>query len=206
MLVCFSLCFHLLCHVKKKTTGWIDINLTVTPTTVPLLFTLLADPSLPIRLATSVALLRIVSKGLKEPGDKLQLLKVLSLGQVLEALELKTRAQQVERGQETDEGEETYREALGNLLNVLGQELTKLVDVRAHTTTNYCRVPLNVILFLQDCPNEEIRAEASTYLVQIKPVVLHFLADEYDDTCSTVFPLLHLILNSVSCILFLYLF
>ena len=43
-------------------------------------------------------------------------------------------AQQVERGQETDEGEETYREALGNLLNVLGQELTKLVDVRAHTT------------------------------------------------------------------------
>jgi exportin-T len=152
-------------------------------------------------LATSVALLRIVSKGLKEPGDKLQLLKVLSLGQVLEALELKTRAQQVERGQEIDEGEETYREALGNLLNVLGQELTKLVDVRAHTTRN-CRVPLNVMIILQDCPNEEIRAEASTYLVQIKPVVLHFLADEYDDTCSTVFPLLHLILTSVSRILF----
>ena len=93
-----------------------------------------------------MALLRIVSKGLKEPGDKLQLLKVLSLGQVLEALELKTRAQQVERGQETDEGEETYREALGNLLNVLGQELTKLVDVCAHTTRNCCRVPLNVPL------------------------------------------------------------
>lgn len=125
----------------KKTTGWIDINLTITPTTVPLLFTLLADPSLPIRLATAVALLRIVAKGLKEPGDKLQLLKVLSLGQVLEALESKTRAQQAERGQDTDEGEESYREALGNLLNILGQELTKLVDVRAHTTRN-CRVPL----------------------------------------------------------------
>jgi exportin-T len=140
------LCFHHSCHIKEKITGWIDINLTVTPTSVPLLFTLLADPSLPIRLATSVALLRIVSKGLKEPGDKLQLLKVLSLGQVLEALELKTRTQQVERGQETDEGEETYREALGNLLNALGQELTKLVDVRAHTTINCCRVPLNVML------------------------------------------------------------
>ena len=94
-----------------------------------------------------MALLRIVSKGLKEPGDKLQLLKVLSLGQVLEALELKTRAQQAERGQETDEGEETYREALGNLLNALGQELTKLVDVCAHTTRNYCRVPL-IVMFL----------------------------------------------------------
>lgn len=146
MLVCLFLYFHHPCLIKEKITGWIDINLTVTPTSVPLLFTLLADPSLPIRLATSVALLRIVSKGLKEPADKLQLLKVLSLGQVLEALELKTRAQQAERGQETDEGEETYREALGNLLNVLGQELTKLVDVRAHTTRNCCRVPLIAML------------------------------------------------------------
>lgn len=114
--------------------GWIDITLTVTPTTVPLLFNLLADPSLPIRLATSVALLRIISKGLKEPGDKLQLLKVLSLGQVLEALESKTRAQQRERGEDTDEGEESYRESLGKLLNVLGHELAKLMDVCAHTT------------------------------------------------------------------------
>ncbi|PPQ68668.1 hypothetical protein CVT25_012322 [Psilocybe cyanescens] len=155
--------------------GWIDINLTVTPTTVPLLFNLLADLSLPIRLATSVALLRIVSKGLKEPGDKLQLLKVLSLGQVLETLEAKTRAQQAERGDDTDEGEESYREALGKLLNVLGQELSKLVE---------------------ECTNEEIRAEASTYLIQIQPVMLNFLADEYDDTCTTVFPLLNLILSA----------
>jgi exportin-T len=103
--------------------------LTVTPTTIPLLFTLLADPSLPIRLATSAAILRIVSKGLKEPGDKLQLIKVLSLGQVIDALETKTRTQQIERGSDTDEGEESYREALGKLLNILGLELTKL-DVR----------------------------------------------------------------------------
>ena len=106
--------------------GWIDINLTVTPSTVPLLFNLLADRSLPIRLATSAALLRIVAKGLKEPGDKLQLLKVLSLGQVIDALETKTRQQQLERGEDTDEGEESYREALGKLLNILGLELIKL--------------------------------------------------------------------------------
>jgi hypothetical protein len=56
--------------------------------------------------------------------------------------------QVVERGQETDEGEESYREALlvGNLLNFLGQELTKLVDIHAHMTRNCCRVPLNVML------------------------------------------------------------
>lgn len=104
--------------------------MTVTPTTVPLLFKLLADGSLPIRLATSVALLRIVAKGLKEPSDKLQLLKVLSLSEVLDTLEAKTRKQQLDRGDDTDEGEESYREALGKLLNVFGLELTKLTEVR----------------------------------------------------------------------------
>ena len=54
----------------------------------------------------------------------------------------------------------------------------------------------------QDCSNEEIRAEASTYLIQIQPTLLHFLADEYDDTCSTVFPLLQIILARVSVKLF----
>ena len=99
--------------------------------TISLLFSLLSDPSLPIRLATSVALLRIVSKGLKEPSDKVQLFKVLSLGQVLEALEEKTRQDQVARGGDTDEGEESYRESLGRLLNQYGLELVQLAgDVR----------------------------------------------------------------------------
>ncbi|KAJ8072513.1 pre-tRNA nuclear export protein [Marasmius tenuissimus] len=155
--------------------GWIDINLTVTPTTVPLLFNLLADQSLPIRLATSAALLRIVAKGLKEPGDKLQLLKVLSLGQVIDALETKTRQQQIERGEDTDEGEESYREALGKLLNILGLELIKL----------------------EEAPNAtvDVRSEALKYIIQILPVLLRFLADEYDDTCSTVFPFLQTVLT-----------
>ena len=70
----------------------------------------------------------MVGKGLKEPADKLQLFKVLSLGQVLEALEERTRQEQQARGKDTDEGEESYREALGRLLNGLGIELVKLVD------------------------------------------------------------------------------
>ncbi|KAH6913077.1 KapM protein [Coprinopsis sp. MPI-PUGE-AT-0042] len=155
--------------------GWIDINLTVTPTTVPLLFKLLADPSLPIRLATSLALLRIVSKGLKEPGDKLQLLKVLSLGQVLDALESKTASEQQKRGKDVDEGEESYREALGKLLNQYGQELTQLT---------------------QETAPEDVRNEAAAYILEIQPVALRFLADDYDDTASTVFPLLQAILGS----------
>jgi exportin-T len=80
-------------------------------------------------MAITGALRRIVSKGLKEPADKLQLIKVLSLGQVIESLEERTRAEQLARGDDTDEGEESYREALGRLLNVLGLELVKLADV-----------------------------------------------------------------------------
>lgn len=120
--------------VLNSTAGWIDINLTITQTTVPLLFSLLSDASLPIRLATSLALMRILAKGLKEPGDKIQLIKVLSLGQVIDALETKTRSEQVQRGEDTDEGEESYREALGKLLNQLGTELVKLIDVRFYVS------------------------------------------------------------------------
>ena len=109
--------------------GWVDINLTVTPTTVPLLFTLISDAALPIRLATCVTLSRIVSKGLKESGDKLQLIKVLSLADVLTNLEERTRKEQTARGEDTDEGEESYREMLGKLLNALGLELCKLSEV-----------------------------------------------------------------------------
>lgn len=35
-------------------------------------------------------------------------------------------------------------------------------------------------------------------LTQILPVMLRFMADEYDDTCATTFPLLQSILGSVS--------
>lgn len=169
---------------------WIDINLTVTPQTIELLFTLLSDPSLAIRLATSVALLKMLQKGLKSPGDKLQLLKVLSLGQVLDTMEERTRREKMERKaqDQVDEGEESYREALGRLLCGLGQELVKLwEDVsaieRLISKLAYCDCGQNNV-------DEEIRLGAVELLEQVLPVMRRFLADEYDDTSSTVFPLL----------------
>ena len=62
----------------------------------------MTDESLSIRMAAGRALMRITTKGLKEPADKLQLLKVLSLGQVLEALEAKTRQEQAQREENED--------------------------------------------------------------------------------------------------------
>jgi hypothetical protein len=132
---------------------------------VPLLFTLLSEPSLPIRLATSVALLRIVSKGLKEPGDKLQLIKVLSLGQVIDSLESKTKIRQTERGEDADEGEESYREALAKLLNVLGLELANLAYVRQRAryvespADSYCRTAPTLVL-----PQKHLRCYIKFFL------------------------------------------
>ena len=71
----------------------------------------------------------MILKGLKDPADKIRLIKVLSLGQVLEALEQKTRDEQTMRGDDTDEGEESYRESLGRLLNGLGLELVRIIEL-----------------------------------------------------------------------------
>jgi exportin-T len=51
---------------------------------------------------------------------------------------------------------------------------------------------------MQESANAEVSSEASEMLTQILPVMLQFMADEYDDTCSTIFPLLSSILGSVS--------
>lgn len=39
--------------------------------------------------------------------------------------------------------------------------------------------------------------EAKQLHNQVLPVMLRFMADEYDDTCSTVFPLLQTVLANV---------
>ncbi|KAG8733054.1 pre-tRNA nuclear export protein [Ceratobasidium sp. 423] len=148
---------------------WIDINLTVTSATINMLFKLLSDPAIPIRMATSGALLRIVQKGLKEPSDKLQLFRVLSLGQVLEMLEQKTRI--TGSKDEVDDEEVSYRESLGKLTSGLGLELIKLCDE-------------------QSGPPPAVLAGAEELLQQLLPIMLRFLADDYDDISSSVFPML----------------
>lgn len=63
--------------------------------------------------------LRMVLKGLKESHDKIQLIRVLSLREVLESIEEQTRGQ---------EDNTLFREGLGKVANGLGLELCKLVD------------------------------------------------------------------------------
>lgn len=171
--------------------AWIDINLTVTPATIALLFGLLSHASLGIRLATSVALLRMVQKGLKEGADKLQLFKVLSLGEVLRTLEERTRAEKAGRA-EPDEAEEMYREYLGRLVNGYGLELIKYVDdVSAPFArilfADYWKLSLGI----------PMREEFNALLQELLPTALNFMGDDYDDTSSTIFTFLTTLFSSV---------
>jgi exportin-T len=60
-----------------------------------------------------------------------------------------------------------------------------------------------VNIWPQDCPDAAVRLEATLLLNEIHPVMLRFMADEYDDTSSTIFPLLQTILSSVRNIIFI---
>ncbi|KZT57628.1 ARM repeat-containing protein [Calocera cornea HHB12733] len=147
---------------------WLDINLTVTPVTIPLLYRLINHRLLPFRMAASIALHRLISKGLQDPRDKLQLIKILSLPQSLDTLEQQTRMP--ERTDEEDE-ELHFRESLGKLLGAVGQEMMKIPDDKNVT-------------------DEAVRIEAIAMLEGILPTTLRFLADPFDDVSESVFPFL----------------
>ena len=53
------------------------------------------------------------------------------------------------------------------------------------------------LVYLQECPLEDVKNEATRLLNQTLPILLRFMADEYDDTCSTIFPFLQTVLGSV---------
>jgi exportin-T len=169
--------------------AWVDINLTVTPETIALLFSLLSDPSLPIRLATCLSLNKIVTKGLKVASDKVKLIQVLSLGPVLNQLEAQTKT-----AEQSNESVLSFREALARLGNSLGIELVTLCnDVRSHTKTLRRGLTADLQTSL---PPDEIQASGEM-LLELMPTILRLLADPDDDTSSSVLPLLTEILLSV---------
>ncbi|KAF8309914.1 ARM repeat-containing protein [Clavulina sp. PMI_390] len=152
--------------------AWININFTVTPDTLPLLFRLLSDPAQTIRVETANAFLRMVNKGLKEPQDKLHLLRVLSLREVLTTLEEQTRGQ---------DDQHLFRESLGKVANGLGLELCKLIeDVSLPFTANL---------------GPELQANAQQLLNDLLPIIVRFLADEWDAVSTTVHVLISTVLG-----------
>ncbi|GAA5834356.1 hypothetical protein JCM11251_007967 [Rhodosporidiobolus azoricus] len=153
--------------------SWIDINLMITPSTIGLLLRAINLPSTPsapttsIRSATADTLIETVSKGMPA-ADKLRLFEVLDVGTVLSA--------SVEVGREggrteaEDEATEGLREKLGKLLNVVGSELTKIIE--------------------DNSTPPESKLTAMTSLTPLLPLTLRFLSDPSPSISLTPMPFL----------------
>jgi len=140
--------------------AWIDINLIISPESIPLLYQALQLPTLSIQTAVADTLIETVAKGMPS-SDKLKLIQFLNLHQVLTNL--------VSSLQGKSDDQEMFKEKLAKLLNVVGTELCKIADDGILT--------------------ENERKEARTLLMALQDLLLSFLSDEYDDTASAVIPL-----------------
>jgi exportin-T len=157
--------------------AWIDITLTVTPHALFLLNRLLQHAHIPFRLLALDALSRIVLKGMKDPGEKLQLLSFLSIGSALGPLEQAT-AQTGLALADRDEAIDVFRERMAKLLNNFGIELGKMVTPDA-------------------LAEEATKREAEQMLEACLPLFLRLLGDEHPETSSAVFGFLDDILKRV---------
>lgn len=158
--------------------AWIDITLTVTPHALFLLNRLLSHAHIPFRLLALDALSRIVLKGMKDPGEKLQLLNFLAIGSALDPLERATAPPPGLALAERDEAIDVFRERMAKLLNHLGIELGKLVSPDA-------------------LAEEATQREAERMLEGCLPLFLRLLGDEHPETSSAVFGFLDDILKRV---------
>lgn len=167
--------------------AWIDINLMVTPTSIPLLLRALHLPSpadSAIRSATADALVETITKGMP-PADKLSLLTVLDIGAVLARL--------IDVGRTNGAGEvnsvvEVFREKLAKILNGVGTELCKICD----DVGFHLKPPAISILFAKSISEQpaapaDTKVAAMAMATSLLPLLLRFLADAHDDTSSAVF-------------------
>jgi exportin-T len=148
--------------------GWVDINLIVNSEGLKMFYHAIQLPPVAIRIAAADALIETVTKGMP-PSDKLQLVKALRPGDLVEqALSGAHQRRLAGSVDLDDEQEELFREKVAKFLNGVGVELCKITDEATAL------------------PAE--KTEAVQTAQAFLPLVLRFLADEYDDTASAVFP------------------
>ncbi|KAM0787298.1 hypothetical protein ACM66B_007074 [Microbotryomycetes sp. NB124-2] len=160
-----------ICEMAVRVAGdyvsWIDINLMVTPSSIPILLRglhLSSTADIGVRTASVDTLLETLSKGMPAP-DKLSLLTVLDVATVLAQLSSVGR----EAGVASGSGDvEAFREKLGKLLNGAGNELYRIVEDNASTI--------------------ECKTTASGMITALLPLLLQFVSDSNDATALAVFP------------------
>ncbi|KAF9200449.1 pre-tRNA nuclear export protein [Haplosporangium sp. Z 27] len=143
---------------------WIDISLIVNERFVSLIYSFLMATS--IRNAAADCLTDIVKKGMK-PLDKLQLISILGIVEVLQQIDLSSDSE--------------FRERIARLVNNLGLQLCQIwQDTNPQANSNY---------------PPTANPTAYTHISQLVPILLQFLRDEDDNVSEAVFGFLREILN-----------
>ncbi|KAI7823777.1 armadillo-type protein [Gamsiella multidivaricata] len=144
--------------------AWIDISLIVNERFVSLIYSFLLTTS--IRNAAADCLTDIVKKGMK-PLDKLQLISILGIVDVL---------QQIDLSSDSD-----FRERVARLVNNLGLQLCQIwQDTNPQASSNY---------------PPTANPTAYTHISHLVPILLQFLKDEDDNVSEAVFGFLRETLN-----------
>ncbi|KAF9345126.1 pre-tRNA nuclear export protein [Mortierella sp. AD094] len=144
--------------------AWIDISLIVNERFVSLIYSFLMATS--IRNAAADCLTDIVKKGMK-PLDKLQLISILGIVEVLQQIDLSSDSE--------------FRERIARLVNNLGLQLCQIwQDTNPQANSNY---------------PPTANPTAYTHISQLVPILLQFLRDEDDNVSEAVFGFLRETLN-----------
>ncbi|KAF9114533.1 pre-tRNA nuclear export protein [Mortierella sp. AM989] len=144
--------------------AWIDISLIVNERFVSLIYSFLMATS--IRNAAADCLTDIIKKGMK-PLDKLQLISILGIVDVLQQIDLSSDSE--------------FRERIARLVNNLGLQLCQIwQDTNPQANSNY---------------PPTANPTAYTHISQLVPILLQFLRDEDDNVSEAVFGFLRETLN-----------
>ncbi|KAF9969790.1 pre-tRNA nuclear export protein [Actinomortierella ambigua] len=143
--------------------AWIDITLIVNEKFVSLIYGFLNTP---MRSAAAECLTDVIKKGMK-PLDKLELISVLSVVNVLQQIDISTDSE--------------FRERVARLVNNLGLQLCQIwQDTNPQANPAY---PATA------------QQTAYSHISQLIPILLRFLSDDDDNISGAVFGFLREVLN-----------
>ncbi|ODQ63294.1 Xpo1-domain-containing protein [Nadsonia fulvescens var. elongata DSM 6958] len=141
--------------------SWIEITLIVNPVLLDLIFGLLGNQKQRISACDTIS--EIILKKMK-PSDKLQLIKLLNLTNVVAQLPI-------------ENSDIDFDERVAKLCNVIGLELIGILDDTNAANSGEAATP-------------ELQQAAENMLLSMFPIILRFLTNEYDDTSSQIFPVI----------------
>jgi exportin-T len=161
----------LLFHVSQLTAAWVDLTVALTPETLGFYHQVLQQDVTSLRTLAAGILRTFTAKGMRNPSEKLEVLKFLNILSLLDPLESQTRSKE-------DHDMVLFRASLAGVLQVYGTELIKLTE-------------------LEDAP-EQVRNEADNMLSASIPLILRFLSDRHPEVPTAVSPFVSDLLRTVS--------